>query len=66
MAMLITYPDGSTELIAEAVRVDQQNFHEGMFDFYDETGHLLKQSDMGSGIKWQLVAEPDNESPDQD
>lgn len=65
MSMLITYPDGSTELIAEAVRVDQQNFHEGMFDFYDETGNLLKQIDMGSGIKWQLVAEPDNESPDQ-
>ena len=65
MAMLITYPDGSTELITEAVRVDQQNFHEGMFDFYDETGNLLKQIDMGSGIKWQLVAEPDNESPDR-
>jgi len=58
MAMLITYPDGSTELIAEAVRVDQQNFHEGMYDFYDEGGNLLRQIDMGSGIKWELVAEP--------
>ena len=57
MAMLVTYPDGSTELIAEAVRVDQQNFHEGMYDFYDKTGNLLTQIDMGSGIKWQLVAE---------
>ncbi len=62
MAMLVTYPDGSTELIAEAVRVDQQNFHEGMYDFYDETGNLLRQIDMGSGIKWQLVAEPENRS----
>lgn len=58
MAMLITYPDGSTELIAGAARVDQQNFHEGMFDFYDDSGTLLKQIDMGSGIKWELVAEP--------
>lgn len=57
MAMLISYPDGSTKLIAEAVRVDQQNFHEGMFDFYDERGNLLKQIDMGSGIKWELVPE---------
>ena len=59
MAMLVTYPDGSTELIAEAVRVDQQNFHEGMYDFYDGRGNLLRQIDMGSGIKWQLVAEPE-------
>jgi hypothetical protein len=64
MAMLVTYPDGSTEVIAEAVRVDQQNFHEGMYDFYDERGNLLKQIDMGSGIKWELVAEP--ETPEGD
>ena len=62
MTMRITYPDGSTELIAEAVRVDQQNFHEGMFDFYDEWGNLLKQIDMGSSIKWELVAEPETSS----
>ena len=65
MAMLVTYPDGSTELIARAVRVDQQNFHEGMYDFYDERGNLLTQIDMGSGIKWEVVAEAENESPDQ-
>jgi hypothetical protein len=59
MAMLITYPDGSTEIISEAARVDQQNFHEGMYDFYDDRGALLRQIDMGSGIKWQLVAEPE-------
>lgn len=63
MAMLVTYPDGSTELIAEAVRVDQQNFHEGMYDFYDETGNLLTQIDMGSGIKWEVVAEPEDKPP---
>ena len=65
MTMLITYPDGTTELVAEAVRVDQQNFHEGMFDFYDERGNLLKQIDMGSGIKWELVAEHDNKTTNE-
>jgi hypothetical protein len=58
MAMLITYPDGSTELIPKAVRVDETNYHEGMYDFYDESGMvLLRQIDMGSGIKWELVDE---------
>jgi hypothetical protein len=60
MTMLITYPDGSTALIPKAVRVDQTNYHEGMYDFYDESGMvLLRQIDMSSGIKWELVAEPD-------
>jgi hypothetical protein len=27
MTMRITYPDGTTEIISEATRVDQQNFH---------------------------------------
>lgn len=58
MAMLVTYEDGSTELIPEAVRVDQQNFHEGMYDFYDERGTLLRQIDMHRRIKWELVDEP--------
>jgi hypothetical protein len=57
MAMLITYPDGSTEMISEAVRVDQQNFHEGMYDFYDRAGSLLKQISMDSGIKWEVIDE---------
>jgi hypothetical protein len=58
MAMLITYPDGSTEVLAEAVKVDEQNFHEGMYDFYDEAGRLLTQLPMGSGIKWEVIDEP--------
>lgn len=57
MAMLITYPDGSTEVLSEAVRVDQQNFHEGMFDFYDKAGNLLAQVPMDSGIKWEAIDE---------
>lgn len=58
MAMLVIYPDGRTELIERAVRVDEHNFHEGMYDFYDESGMvLLRQIHMGSGIKWELVEE---------
>jgi len=59
MAMKITYPDGSVETIPEAIRVDEQNFHEGMYDFYDARGNLLKQIDMGSGIKWETVNDAD-------
>lgn len=60
MAMLVTYPDGSTEIIAKAARVDEQNFHEGMYDFYDESGMaLLRQISMSSAIKWELVDEPE-------
>lgn len=62
MAILISYPDGSTELIPEAVRVDQQNFHEGMYDFYDERGTLLKQIDMHIPIAWDLVNEEQSTS----
>jgi hypothetical protein len=62
MAMLVTYPDGQTELIERAVRVDEQNYHEGMYDFYDESGMvLLRQIGMGSGIKWELVEEPERD-----
>jgi hypothetical protein len=62
MAMLITYSDGSTRLIPEATRVDEQNFHEGMYDFYDDSGRLLEQIDMHSKIKWELVDEPEDET----
>ena len=57
MTMKITYPDGSAEIIPEATRVDQQNFHEGMYDFYDERGSLLQQIDMHSGITWEIAEE---------
>jgi hypothetical protein len=57
MALRITYADGRVELIPKAVRVDQQNFHEGMYDFYDERGVLLRQIDMYNRITWELVDE---------
>jgi hypothetical protein len=52
-AVRVTYPDGNTEIVEDAVRVDTQNFHEGMFDLYDEKGNLLRQIDMVSGITWE-------------
>ena len=65
MAMLITYEDGTTEIIPEATRVDAQNFHEGMYDFYDERGTLLRQIEMHSRIKWELVDEPEGQCQDE-
>ena len=59
MAIKVKYPDGSTELIPDATRVDQQNFHEGMYDFYDQRGTLLTQISMSSGITWDEVEEPE-------
>jgi hypothetical protein len=60
LTMKITYPDGSTEILPKAMRVDKQNFHEGMYDFYDECGVLLKQIDMHSQIHWEIVDEPEH------
>jgi hypothetical protein len=54
-AIKVIYPDKREEIVAGAVRVDQQNFHEGMYDFYDEGGNLLRQIDMGSGITWSDI-----------
>ena len=62
MAIKVKYPDGSTELIPDATRVDQQNFHEGMYDFYDQRGTLLTQISMSSGITWDEVEEPEESS----
>jgi len=62
MAMLVKYRDGSVELIPKATRVDQQNYHEGTFDFYDESGALLKQIDMYMDISWEPADEPASES----
>ena len=53
--IIVKYPDGTSETIEGAVRVDTQNFHEGMLDFYDERGNLLRQIDMGSGISWDVI-----------
>ena len=54
-AMIVRYPNGATEIVAGAVRVDTQNFHEGMFDFYDSDGNLLTQISMSLDISWDDV-----------
>ncbi len=54
-AMIVKYQDGTIEILSGAVRVDSQNFHEGMFDFYDDHGTLLRQIDMSSDISWESV-----------
>jgi hypothetical protein len=54
-AMKVIYSDGSSAIVEDAVRVDTQNFHEGMYDFYDERGNLLEQIDMGSGVSWESI-----------
>ena len=53
--IVITFPDGSTEVLEDAVRVDTRNFHEGMYDFYDIRGNRLKQIEMGSAITWETI-----------
>jgi hypothetical protein len=62
VAIVVKYPDGRVEIIPDAVRVDTQNYHEGMFDLYDRNGTLLRQIDMGSGISWEQIGPLDDRS----
>ena len=54
-AIVVKYKDGRTEVIKDAVRVDTQNFHEGMFDFYNARDTLLKQISMNEDISWEVI-----------
>lgn len=56
--MKIIYENGATEIIPKAVRIDTQNFHEGMYDFYDKNGNLLKQISLFENISWELMRKP--------
>jgi hypothetical protein len=62
MAIKITYANGETEILPAAVRVDEQNFHEGMFDFYDKDGNLLKQISLFEKIRWEILNETEIDS----
>lgn len=55
MSMKITYENGATEILPGAVRIDTQNFHEGMYDFYDENDNLLKQISLFEKISWEIL-----------
>ncbi len=43
MTIKVTFPNGEIQIIPKAVRVNEQNYHEGMYDFYSEGGGLIKQ-----------------------
>lgn len=51
----VKYTDGRTKIIAGATRVDTQNFHEGMYDFYNGNGNLLEQISMSEDISWENI-----------
>lgn len=60
MSIKITYADGRTEIIPEAVKVDY-NYHESTFDFCDERGVPMLQLRMEHGITWEYLEEKESE-----
>ena len=66
MAIIVFLPDGSSETIPRAVKVDY-NYHEDSFDFCDENGVPMRQIRMANGITWEktddLLFEPENPKP---
>jgi hypothetical protein len=63
MAIKINYPDGTSEIIPEA-KGAHDNYAQGTFDFKDEQGRILKQTEMDEGITWEPVPEPEDNHPD--
>jgi hypothetical protein len=59
MPIKITYADGKSEIIPNAVNVDY-NYHEGTYDFCDEKGQPMKQLVMATGVTWAYINESDN------
>jgi hypothetical protein len=64
MAIKITYADGKTEVIEDAVNVDY-NYHEGTYDFCDEKGQPMKQLVMATGVTWSYVNEAENSGAEE-
>jgi hypothetical protein len=56
MSIKITFADGSTEIVRQAVKVDY-NYHEDTFDFCDENDYPLVQLRMAKGINWEYLNE---------
>lgn len=65
MAIKITYADGKTEIVPDAVNVDY-NYHEGTYDFCDEKGQPMKQLVMETGVTWTEVDEPKESESEKD
>ena len=65
MAIKITYADGKTEIISDAVNVDY-NHHEGTYDFCDEKGQPMKQLVMATGVTWDYLEDPNKQETTKD
>ena len=62
MAIKITYTDGKSEIIPEAVNVDY-NHHEVTYDFCDEKGQPVKQLVMATGVTRAHIDESGSSEP---
>ena len=56
MAIIVFLPDGSSEIIPQAVKVDYK-YHEDRFDFCDENGVPMRQIRMANGITWENTSD---------
>lgn len=65
MAIKITYADGKTEIILDATKVDY-NYHEGTYDFCNESGQPMKQLVMETGVTWSYLNEAENSEAGKD
>lgn len=65
MAIKITYADGKTEIIPDAVNVDY-NYHEGTYDFCNERGQPMKQLVMATGVTWTQLDESEKSESEKD
>ena len=65
MAIKITYADGKTEIITDAVNVDY-NYHEGTYDFCNERGQPMKQLVMATGVTWAYLNESEKSEPEKE
>lgn len=54
MAVVIRYPDGSTETIDEVV--DAKRTKDNAVEFYDRDGRLVKTVDLGNDmLRWTIM-----------
>lgn len=65
MAIKVTFQDGSTQIIPRAVRVNAQNYHEGMYDFYSKEGGLMEQISLDHNIRWEIIDEPEEQEKER-
>jgi hypothetical protein len=64
MAIKITYADGKSEIVKEAVKVDY-NSHENTYDFCDDKGQPLRQLVLATGVTWTQLDESASTEPEK-